>query len=143
MAGDRSVSGQLSFFDEPVRKQRPTGRPPTAPREPHTGRYLAEKGADLALAKAETDDPGWATAALSFFLDYARKTPPGSLFATEDVRHASGGKVPVPKNARAWGNIAKDARKLKQIEWADFGRSKDPKSHGCPGNLWRFIGERV
>lgn len=131
-----AMTEQLSFFAAPIQL-------PVASRDRSTGRHLAERGAEIAAAKADRDNAGWFAAALSFFLAFARKTAPGSTFATEDVRHASAGLVPSVQNGRAWGNVARAASRLKQIEWSGYAQCSDPKSHGAPRSAWRFVGERV
>lgn len=102
------------------------------------GRAMGHQGAELAAAAADSQHEGWKVAALSFFLDYGRAH--GGEFMTEDVRHASKGHVPQPKNPRSWGHVALAAKKAGQIEFARFDTSNDPKSHGAPSNVWRWIG---
>lgn len=127
---------QLSIFDQPE-----PARPPRrlTRSDAKQGRKLAEQGAERAADGAEADNEGWKRQALDFFIAYGRKQGRGAEFATEDVRHASVGTVPVPKNARAWGHVALKAKAQDFIEWARFEPSKDPKSHRCPGNVWRWI----
>lgn len=77
---------------------------------------------------------------MAFFIDYGRKAGQGARISIEDVRHASAGIVPVPRNARAWGHIALQAKKRGIVTWGGFEPTKDPKSHGCPRSAWVWVG---
>ena len=136
------TDSQIDLFGVPAVTLPPIVlRPRMSERERVEARRLAEQGAELAAEKADREQERWKVAALSFFLAYGRMH--GGEFQTEEVRHASTGHVHAPKNPRAWGHVAMAAKKLKQIEWARFGTSADPKSHCAPSNVWRWIGEHV
>lgn len=100
------------------------------------GRALADDGLRRAVAHTEAEHSRWSDLALAAFLAYGARH--GGVFSTEDVRHANP-QLPKPASATAWGAIPRRARALGKIEFGGYAPSKDPRSHGSPGNLWRWI----
>jgi hypothetical protein len=91
-------------------------------------------------AKAQDDrSPLWSTSAWEFFVAWAQERR-GSPFMGEDVRHASRGIVEAPIEPRAWGAIILRASKLGLIRCTGYAQAKDPKSHGNPKSVWKWVG---
>lgn len=69
-----------------------------------------------------------------FIAEYASK---GIAFITEDVRIASIGIVPEPKETRAWGGAIVRAVKNGVIKWTgEYREMKSSHSHSCPKKVW-------
>ena len=98
------------------------------------GRELGHEGAKLV---ADNAGDAWKRQALAAFFAYGSEH--GPFFTTEDVRTAS--EVPAPHDARAWGQVALEAKRRGWIKWAGYAPAKDRKSHWCPGNVWQWTGE--
>ena len=72
--------------------------------------------------------------AQAFIIQYAAL---GTKFITEDVRLASIGIVPEPKEKRAWGGAIVRAVKNNIIKWTgEYMEMKSKHSHGCPKKVW-------
>lgn len=101
------------------------------------GRARADEGVARAVRHTEDKQPKWGDLALDAFIAYGDQH--GGTFSTEDVRHATP-DLPKPVSPTAWGQVPRRAIKLGRIVFGGYAPSKDPKSHGAPGNLWRWLG---
>ena len=93
---------------------------------------------DLAIEasyNATTDQ--WKAEAMDFLKSFATN---GKEFITEDVRIASEGKIPQPKEQRCWGQLMRNAAKAGIIQnTGRFGLMKNKQSHSGIKTLWRGL----
>jgi hypothetical protein len=101
-----------------------------------TGKQLGVMGAQRAADHAEFETPHWKDYAYAFFLTFARSR---GEFTTEQVRHAATHLPPPPDN-RAWGQVARRAKDAKKVRHVRYEAMKDPKCHGAPRSVWKWIG---
>ena len=75
--------------------------------------------------------------ALDYLLEYVNTH---NEFMAEDVRNASVGTVPEPKNRRSWGGVFVRASNMGIIKRKSFGIVKNVKAHKTPATLWEVCG---
>jgi hypothetical protein len=95
-----------------------------------------------AMAEVAADNAGltWREEAYEAFKNYALNT---EYFMTEEVRRDNP-DLPKPPDERAWGAIARQARKDGIIVAEGWMRATSPKVHGMVVTVWRskiFKGE--
>lgn len=141
-SGEGGMTEQLSFdlgAPEPAHIPDPVIRARRLTKADATeGRTKGHAGASRAAERADKEVAEWQKRAYEFFLEYGRKN--GGEFSTEDVRHAAKGVIPEPSNPRCWGAVPIKAKRDGFIKFSRFTPSKDPKSHGCPGSAWLWVG---
>lgn len=79
----------------------------------------------------------WSDLALDYLLEYVNTH---NEFMAEDVRNASLGTVPVPRNTRSWGGVFVRAANMGIIKRKSFGIVKNVKAHKTPATLWEVCG---
>ncbi|GAG02490.1 unnamed protein product, partial [marine sediment metagenome] len=87
------------------------------------GQRLRDKGIAQSLEKADRQIDKWSSKAYGFLLEY---TKTNREFMAEDVRNASIGFIPQPKNGRAWGGVFVMAKKNGIIISKGFSSVKNP-----------------
>lgn len=90
------------------------------------GHVMAEVAANNA---GET----WKRLAYEAFVKYAKGR---EFFLTEDVR-AANPDLPTPPDTRAWGYIARLAKKEGVVSGQSFTRAKSRSVHGMVVTMWR------
>ncbi|MEL6364282.1 MAG: hypothetical protein AAFR11_05530 [Pseudomonadota bacterium] len=91
-------------------------------------------GMTRASDHAERDEPGWNDRALSFLADFARTC--SGAFLIERVREAfEGAGNPKPPDGRAWGHVARRAKRDGLI--VNAGYAPATSSNNSPKVLWR------
>jgi hypothetical protein len=90
---------------------------------------LAERGANLAAAKADRLHENWTAKALAAFKLYAASH---QFFTTEDVVLANP-NLPAPPDKRSWGSVTLKAQRLGYVRSTDkLARAKSPHAHKRP-----------
>lgn len=84
----------------------------------------------------ETDFEQWSAMAYAFLLNYIKSH---DTFTIENVRLASEGIIPVPKELRSWGAIALVAKRSGLIERTDYEESNNTKAHNALVSFWKVI----
>jgi hypothetical protein len=90
------------------------------------GHVMAEVAANNA---GET----WKRLAYEAFVKYAKGR---EFFLTEDVR-AANPDLPTPPDMRAWGHVARRAKKEEIVSGQSFTRAKSRSVHGMVVTMWR------
>lgn len=104
--------------------------------KPPTGEELARKGIAKAIRGAEEKSPGWGDRAYSVLIRFLANH---KEFMIEDVRAYSVGILSEPRSARAWGAIARRAKKDGFIESAGIAIKKSPEARRCAAHVWRRV----
>lgn len=87
-----------------------------------------------AVEKADKDCPEWSEQAYTFLKEYAEIN---AEFMVEDVRAASHGIVPEPKNKKAWGGVIRRAAFEGIVYKGGIRNVKNIKAHLTPAHYWK------
>lgn len=84
-------------------------------------RAAGQEGMERVARNAEKNAPGWGRLALIYLARYAVNRPRGELFTIEDVSdsYRTDGCFLQAHDMRAWGSVAKKAKRLGLIEFKD------------------------
>jgi len=87
------------------------------------------------MAELAADNAGktWKHMAYEAFVNHAKKH---QFFLTEDVRK-NNSNLPIPPDTRAWGHIARLAKKEKIVSGYSLTRAKNKSVHGMIVTMWR------
>ena len=106
------------------------------------GRELGkQRGIDAAEhADRQTDGVAtWQERARALLDEYRIDTGAREFQADQFVQYAIARGLPEPPNRRAFGAVILHAHKKGWIEHARYEPSPNPRHHGCPRTVWRWL----
>lgn len=102
-----------------------------------SGEDLKNEGIERSKNNADASHNGnWSQVAYKFLVEYIRN-PKVKTFMTEDIRMASGDKVPEPPSLRAWGSIIVRASKEGLIQAVGYNTVSNPRAHKAFARVWK------
>lgn len=106
------------------------------------GRELGkQRGIDAAQhADRKTDGVAtWQERARALLDEYGLDTGYREFQADQFVQYAIARGLPEPPTRRAFGAVITHAVKKQLIEHARYEASPNPRHHGCPRSVWRWV----